>query len=173
MTTDAETFHALAGEEFVRLGFSLANDPSQTQGRYSDSSADYECSRGLGLSVGFENDSGNALVFFGRRWSLDQGPAHLSNYYAKLAKRFGIDIPLFYPLTRGERRAKELATILADLKRTLPEVTKRVTLDDLIYVERERFGAETIARARFGAEFGRFIQVSNFNRDGASAGRIP
>lgn len=162
MTTDAQTFHALAGDELVRFGFSLANDPSQTRGRYSDSSADYECSRGLWLSVGFENDSGSALVFFGRRWSLGQGHARLSNYYAILASRFGIETPVSYPLSWDEQRASELAAILTDLKRTLPEVMKRVTLNDLIQVERETFGAETLARAHFGTDFDRLCQVSSF-----------
>ena len=163
MSTDAETFHALAGDDLVRLGFSLANDPSQTRGRYSDSSADYQCSRGLWLSVGFENDSGNALVFFGRLWSLGQGRgAYFSNYYAILARRFGIDTPVYYPLSWGEQRAREICTILTDLKRTLPEVMKRVTLDDLVQVEREAFGAETIARLQFGADFDRLFQVSRF-----------
>lgn len=162
MTTDAETFHALAGDELVRLGFSLANDPGQTRGRYSDSSADYQCSRGLWLSVGFENDSGNALVFFGRRWSLGQGYARVSNYYATLAKRFGIDTPAAYPLSWGEQRASQIAAILTDLKGTLPQVMKRVTLEDLMRIERETFGAQTIARAQFGEDFERLFQVSAF-----------
>lgn len=160
--TDAAKFHALAGDDLVRLGFSLANDPSQTRGRYSDSSADYQCSRGLWLSVGFENDSGSALVFFGRRWSPGQGHARVSNYLAILARRLGIDTPVSYPLSWGDRRAGEIATILTDLKRTLPEVMKRVTLDDLIQVEREQFGAETLARAQFGKDFDRSVEVSTF-----------
>jgi hypothetical protein len=162
LVTDAIKFHALAGEELAELGFSLANDPSQTRGRYSDSSAEYRCSRGLWLSVGFENDSGSALVFFGRRWSLGQGHARVSNYLAILARRFGIDTPISYPLSWGDRRAGEIATIMADLKRTLPEVMNQVTLDDLIQVEREQFGAETVARAQFGTNFFQSVQVSNF-----------
>jgi hypothetical protein len=162
LTTDAETFHALAGDDFVRLGLSLANDPGQTRGRYSDSSADYQCSRGLWLSVGFENDSGSAVVCFGRLWSLGNAGGYFSNYYAILARKYGIDTPVSYSLSWGEERANQIATILTDLKRTLPQVIKRVTLEDLIHVEREPFGAETIARAQFGAEFERLFQVSNF-----------
>lgn len=163
MTTDAETFHALAGDDLVRLGFSLADDPSQTTGRYSDSGVHYVCSRGLRLCVGFENDSSSALVFFGRLWSLSEGRgAYFSNYYAILARRFGIDTPDYYPLSWGEQRAREIATILTDLKRTLPKVLKRVTLDDLVRVEREAFGAETLARLQFGEDFGRLFQVSSF-----------
>ena len=164
MTTDAETFHALAGDDLVRLGFSQAHDPSQTTGRYSDSGAHYVCSRGLRLCVGFENDSRNALVFFGRLWSLSQGRgAYFSNYYAILARRFGIDTPISYPLSWGDQRAGEIATILTELKRSLPEVMKRVTLDDLIQVEREQFGAETLARAQFGTGFDRSVRVSSFH----------
>lgn len=162
MTTDAETFHVLAGEELDRLGFFLVNDPSQTQGRYSSSSADYERACGLGLSVGFENDSRSAVVFFGRRWSLAGGYAYWSNYYATVAQIFGIDTPIVYPLSWGDKRADEIAAILTDLKRTLPEVIKRVTLEDLIHVERETFGAETIARMQLGEDFRRLVQVSSF-----------
>jgi hypothetical protein len=162
LATDAATFHALAGDHLVRLGFSLANDPNQTRGRYSDSSADYQCSCGLWLSVGFENDSGSALVFFGRRWFLGQGDARVSNHLAILARRFGIDTPISYPLSWGDQRAGEIATILTELKRSLPEVMKRVTLDDLIQVEREQFGAETLARAQFGTGFDRSVRVSSF-----------
>jgi hypothetical protein len=153
LTTDAETFHALAENDLVQLGFSLVNDPTQTQSRYSNSSADYECSRGLRLSVGFSNDSGTGAAFFGRFWSLGEAGGYFSNYFAILARRYGIDTPLSYPLSWGERRASEIAAILTDLKRTLPEVMKRVTLDDLIQLERETFGAQTIARAQFGEDF--------------------
>lgn len=102
------------------------------------------------------------MVFFGRRWSLGQGYARVSNYYAILARRLGIDTRLSYPLSWADQRAEELAAILTDLKRTLPEVMMRVTLDDLIQVEREEFGAETLARAKFGADFERSVQVSHF-----------
>jgi hypothetical protein len=162
LTTDAETFHALAGGDLVRLGFSLANDPSQTRGRYSGSSADYECSRGLRLSVGFENDSGSAVVYIGRLWLLGNAGGYFSNYYAILARGYGIDTPLCYSLSWGEQRASQIAAILTDLKGTLPQVMKRVTLEDLMRVERETFGAQTIARAQFGEDFERLFQVSAF-----------
>ncbi len=157
MTIDAETFHALAAAELGRLGFMLINDPSQRRGRYSDASADYECPRRLRLSVGFENDSGNALVFFGRLWLLQQGHTCLSNHYAMIARRFGINTPMSYPLSCGQQRTGQIAAILTDLKRTLPEVMKRVTLDDLIHVEREKFGAESIAGSQLEVGFDRLF----------------
>ena len=40
--------------------------------------------------------------------------------------------------------------------------SKRVTLDDLVHVEREAFGAETIARLQFGRDFERLFRVSGF-----------
>lgn len=100
---------------------------------------------------------------FGRLWSLGEGGgAYFSNNYAILARRFGIDTPVYYPLSWGEQRSREIATILADLKGTLPEVMKRVTLDDLVHVEREPFGAETLARLQVGADFERLFNVSSF-----------
>jgi hypothetical protein len=162
LTTDAQTFHTLAGDDLVKFGFSLVNDPKQTRGRYSDCSAEYECAGGLHLSVGFENDSGYALVFFGRLWTFGEGVARLSNYYATLAKRFAIDTPLGYPLSWGPQRSAEIAAIISDLRRTLPEVMARVTLEDLIHVEREQFGAEAIGRAHFGGSSDGSFTVSKF-----------
>ncbi|HKR38032.1 MAG TPA: hypothetical protein VJT10_24545 [Steroidobacteraceae bacterium] len=161
--TAAQVFHGLAGSLLADLGFVLVNDPSQILGRFGESDAIYRSPRRLSLCVGFDPvDSDAARVTCGREWSVQQQLQYLSNLYSVLAKRFGVDTPLFYPLGSGDQTNVTLKAILADLTRTLPLVVPRVTLDDLLHIEREQYGAESRALARFGPEYLQHVQISSY-----------
>ena len=79
-----------------------------------------------------------------------------------LARRFGIDVPMVYKLGYGEEEAVTMQAMLADLKRTLPVVVPRVTLDDLLRIERDEHGVETRARARFGPKYLENVEIGAF-----------
>ena len=111
----------------------------------------YRSPRGLCLLVGFAPiDGSSAEIYCGREWSARQEHLFLSNYYAVPAKRLGVDTPMFYELGDGEQVNIAMNMMLADLRRTLPLIVARVTLEDLLCIEREEFGAESKARWRSG-----------------------
>jgi hypothetical protein len=161
--SEACVFHELACSFLTDQGFELANDPSRILGRYNASNAVYRSPRGLSLSVAFEpGDSNTAVVFFGREWSVQQEILFLSNYYPVLARRLGLDAPMFYKLGYGEQMNLPMKEMLADLRRTLPVVMSKVTLEDLLCIEREEFGAETKARIHLGPEYLQRVEISSF-----------
>jgi hypothetical protein len=158
---EASVFHGLAGSFLAEFGFALVNDPSRIFSHYRASAAVYQSGRGVFLSAEFEaGDSNTAGFSCGRRWSAEQQLLFLSNQYSALAKRFGLETPLFYTLGYGEQIELTMKTMLADLRRTLPTVLQRVSMEDLLAVERDEFGAETKARMRFGAEYMQHVEIS-------------
>ncbi|HLS81483.1 MAG TPA: hypothetical protein VK025_08775, partial [Steroidobacter sp.] len=82
-----------------------------------------------------------AEISCGREWSAEQQCLLMANHYSVLAKRFGIDVPLFYKLGYGEEKNVTIKVMLADLMRSLPAILPRVTVDDLLSVARDRPGA--------------------------------
>ena len=161
--TEAHVFNDLANSFLTELGFSLVNEPGRILGRYRESIAAYKSFRGLYFSVGFDpGDSSTAQMFCGRQWLVPQQFSPLSNCYSNLAKRLGIDIPLYYELPYGEQMHAAIEMLLTDMRRTLPVVVARVTLADLLYIEREPSGAESQARARFGPMYAEVVEISEF-----------
>lgn len=71
----------------------------------------------------------------GREWKPNGAASFLSNHYAKLAARFGLDLPLIYPIASGEHPTIVAEKILADLKRSLPIVVAQVSMEDLVAIE--------------------------------------
>ena len=69
---------------------------------------------------------------------------------------------MIYKLGYGEEEHVTMQTMLADLKRTLPVIVPRVTLDDLLCIERDQTGAETWARARFGPGYLHHVEIGAF-----------
>ena len=65
-----------------------------------------------------------------------------------LARRFGFELPRHYPL-RWDTWRDELKRILRDLESTLPPSLERVTLADLLAIEREEMGRQW-AQDRYG-----------------------
>ena len=45
---------------------------------------------------------------------------------------------------------------------SLPMIVKRVTLDDLLAIEREQYGAEDLACIRFGPTYRDHVEISAF-----------
>lgn len=136
-STHAVVFHSVASSLLDSQGFALSGDP-WLLGRYGGSSALYRSRRGLALWVMFEpHDGAAAGLTCGREWTPQQGAPFLSNVYAKLAQRFGLDVPVNYPIAEGEQPMVVVKKIVADLERSLPTVVSKISLHDLIVVENE------------------------------------
>lgn len=145
----ASTFHDMAWPFLSSLGFELENDPSEFGNPYLGSRAIYKTQNGFFLAVGFNPlDGSDAGVMCGRSWNYTsdiprlQQFEHLSNDYSVLANRFGFEVPKSYELRVEDESNTDIQAILNDLKATLPTVLRRVTLDDLIAVEREKNGSQ-------------------------------
>ena len=102
-TVHAMVFHNVADCFLGGQGFTLVTDPGIV-GMYGGSAALYRSSRGLSLWIMFEPyDGAAAWMTCGRQWTPKQGAPFLSNAYSKLARRFGLDLPLVYPIASGEQ----------------------------------------------------------------------
>lgn len=159
-------FHSLAGSFLAAHRFVLTNDPG-IMGRYGGSGADYRSHRGLALWVSFDHmDSDSVGISFGREWSPKGAASYLSNSYSTMAQRFGLDVPLTYPMEsiRCEPLDVLAKRILADLKRTLPIVISKVTMSDLVAVENEepRGAAVNVVRG-YGADYAATVEISPFS----------
>lgn len=164
MPTEAHLFHDLAGAFLAELGFLLANDPDRIWKPFRASSALYRSSRALSLLVGFEpGDSNTATIYCGREWSAQQELQFLSNCYAVLARRLSLHTPMFYKLGEPRQYAITMRSMLTDLQRTLPDIVARVTLEDLLCIEREEFGAERKAKGYFGPEYLQHVEISHYS----------
>lgn len=159
---DAELFHKLAGDYLLELGFELFNDPKKILSPYQKSHAIYRNRSGLFLLAGFEPLDGHiAGLYCGRRWEDNAGWYAFSNSYRELGKRLGFDLPGKYELSRNGSEPA-IRTMVGDLKDTLLNVANRVTLADLVYVERKEFGARSIAELTHGADYLKHVKISGF-----------
>jgi hypothetical protein len=136
------------------LGFALINDLAEVD-RLGETRAHYKSQKGFFLLVGFDPyDGQSAGITCGRKWTFTPtspkftSHSKLSNQYHVLARRFGFDLPLFYPLRWNSGR-DDLKRILDDLETTLPSILERLTLADLIQIEREEYGCQW-AQDRYG-----------------------
>jgi hypothetical protein len=155
----------LAGSFLSELGFKLVDDPSLIQNPYQMTAATYKSNSGFFLCVGFDPlDSNSASVTCGRQWRVSTGWSVLSNRYAAVAKRLGIYVPIHYSLGYGDEIPRTMERILDDLRRTLPVVKRRTTLEDLIAVESEAFGARKKAARYFGPDNLGNVEVSDYKR---------
>jgi hypothetical protein len=165
-TTHAAVFHSVAGSFLDAQGFVLAGDPGIV-GRYGGSAALYRSRRGLSLWISFEPCDGAAAgMSCGREWTPHGQATFLSNDYSTLAQRFGLDLPLSYPIASGEQPIIVVEKIVADLKRSLPIVVARVSMNDLLAVENEepRGGAANAIRS-FGANYAASVDISDFSEN--------
>jgi hypothetical protein len=164
--THAAAFHSLAGSFLVAEGFALVDDPGII-GRYGGSSALYRSERGLFLSIGFEPIDGSyAGMFSGREWTSKGRRLFLSNQYSKLAQRFGLDVPETYELM-GDREQQNAVVekMVTDLRRSLPIVVSKVSLNDLLAVENdEPYGAAARMRT-FGMSDVADVEISGFSEN--------
>ena len=162
--THANSFHNTAGPILSELGFELVNDPQKKVGRYSISSARYKSADGLYLAIVFDPfESGSILVYFGRSLKVKVGKyniSELSNCYGVVAKRFGITVPNYYPLHYKEKISDSMQDVLHDLRETLPTVLSNVTLEDLIAVEKEQYGAQKLAEGYLGDQYLDHVEIS-------------
>jgi hypothetical protein len=153
----------LAGSFLSELGFTLVDDPSLIRNPYQTTAATYKSNSGFFLRVGFDPlDSNSAGVACGRQWRASTGWSVLSNKYAVVAKRLGIDVPIHYSLGYGDEIPRTMERILDDLRSTLPVVMQRITLEDLIAVESEAFGARKIASGYVGPDNLGNVEVSDY-----------
>lgn len=161
--SDALAFHRLAGDFLGAQGFALLNAPEVVV-HFGGSQAFYRSERGLALSVGFEPVDGNfAEVSFGREWYWNERRLFLSNSYSSMARRFGLDVPVSYPMGRGAQQRSVVVQIVADLERTLPIILPRVSLEDLLAVENEEpFGAAVHATRSFGGDYSAHVHITGF-----------
>ena len=159
-------FHSIGGWFLAAHGFAIENDPGLI-GMYGGCAACYRSKRGLALWVGFEPiDGAGAAMTCGREWTPKGAASFLSNYYSKLAARFGLDLPLIYPIANGEQPTIVAEKILADLKRSLPIVVAKVSLNDLVAIENEEpIGAALCIRRGFDADAAASIDISEFSAD--------
>jgi hypothetical protein len=163
-STHAVVFDSVAGSFLSSQGFTLAGDPGVV-GMYGGSAAFYRSGRGLSLSVAFEpHDGAAAWMSCGREWTPKGWAMFLSNGYSKLAQRFGLDLPVSYPIASGEQPIIVVEKIAADLKRSLPVIVSRVSLDDLVAIENEEpSGAAVNVIRSFGANYADSVEVSDFS----------
>jgi len=145
----ANVFHEMAWPFLSSLGFELQNDPNQFGGAYLATRAVYKSQNGFFLIVGFEPlDGSDAGLMCGRSWNYTSDIPELrrferfSNKYPVLAKRFGLEVPGRYKLDVDDVENTDMQGILDDLKATLPTILERVTLEDLISVEKEEHGSQ-------------------------------
>ena len=162
----AVVFHGVAGSFLAGQGFTLVGDPGIV-GMYGGSAALYRSSRGLYLWIMFEPyDGAAAWMTCGREWTPKHGAPFLSNAYSKLAQRFGLEMPLDYPIVGGEQPIIVVEKILADLQRSLSIVVSKVSLNDLIAVENEEPGGAAVAGTRnFGENYDASIDISDFSEN--------
>jgi len=113
------------------------------------------------LTAAFEPADGNdGQIFFGRQW-LFGGHTYLSNNYAVIARRFGIEFRPIY--TFGDEDGhRTIEVVVADLQRTLPSITPKIRLQDLIAAEREPYGAEELAKMILHTNDLSSVQISCF-----------
>jgi hypothetical protein len=159
-------FHGLAGSFLAAHRFVLTNDPG-IMGRYGGSSACYRSNRGLSLWVIFDHvDSDHAWIDCGREWAPKGAASFLSNGYSRLAQRFGLDVPLTYPMDRREPLDVLAKKILNDLKRSLPIVASKVAMSDLLAIENEepRGAAVNVTRG-YGADYTATVHISDFSEN--------
>jgi hypothetical protein len=145
----ASTFHDMARPFLSGLGLELESDPNEIRNPYQATGATYKSRNGFFLAVGFNPlDGCSARMMCGRRWNYTSDIPGLeqferwSNDYFVLARRFGFDLPNGYQLDVDDVANTDLRKILDDLEQTLPTILERVTVDDLIAIEREKFGCE-------------------------------
>jgi hypothetical protein len=134
---------------------------------YGGSAALYRSKRGLSLWIMFEPyDGAAAWLTCGREWAPKDGAPFLSNAYSKLAQRFGLDVPLDYPIANGEEPIIVVEKIVADLDRSLPIVVSKVSLNDLLAVENEEpTGAAVIVTRSFGENYATSVDISDFSEN--------
>lgn len=161
--TDAAAFHILAGSFLAAHGFSLVGHP-EAIGMYGGSTAWYRSRRGLWLMVTFNPVDGEAAwVDCGRLWSWRGKGIMLSNGYSSLARRFGFDVPRYYPMADADRGKFVPHQIYSDLERTLPLVASRISLADLVALENEApKGAALLATSGFSPDQAKDLQISEF-----------
>lgn len=145
----ARTFHEMAWPFLAGLGFELQNNPDHFVGRYLATNALYKSQNGFFLIVGFDPlDGSGAGMSCGRSWNYTSDIPELrqferlSSEYHVLASRFGFEVPRNYELRVEDEANTDIQAILNDLKATLPTILRRVTLDDLIAVEQEKYGSQ-------------------------------
>ncbi len=145
----ASTFHEMALSFLSSLGFELQNDPDQFGTPYLATKAVYKSQNGFFLAVGFDPlDGSYAAMSCGRSWNYtSEIPElrrfeHLSNEYHVLASRFGFEVTRSFELQVNDEANTDIQAILDDLKATLPTILRRVTLEDLIAVEQEKYGSQ-------------------------------
>ena len=161
--TEASQFHRIAKDFLAGQGFELLNDPGKNLNMFSASMAVYRSKRGLYLSIGFEpGDSNAAIIYCGRKWSGQRGTLCFSNYYSVLAKLFGMDIPVTYRLGYGDESYTTIEKVFDDLKKTLPKIRDKLTLNDVISIEEGTTGARNIAAGKLGPNFLGEVEISSF-----------
>lgn len=163
-STHAVVFHGVGGPFLGSLGFTLVENPAIV-GMYGGSAARYRSERGLSLWITFEpHDGAAAGISCGREWTPKGWATFLSNSYSTLARRCGLDVPLSYPIENDEQPTIVVEKIVADLKRSLPIVISKVSLNDLIAVENEEpTGAAVIVIRSLGENYAASVDISDFS----------
>ena len=156
-------FHHRALSFLSGLSFELIDDPSLIRNPYGVTWARYKSAQQFFLHVGFDLIDGNyAQISCGREWRKGPDWARLSNNLSSLAARFGFDLPRTYPLGYGPDIDRTIDRMLVELERVLPPVLREVTLEDLLAIESEEFGAQQIATRRYGSGYLDYVQPSEF-----------
>ena len=98
------------------------------------------------------------------RVDAEEGASFLSNAYSKLAQRFGLEVPLDYPIANGEQPIIVVEKIVVALKRSLPIVVSKVSLNDLVAVENEEPSGTAVSAVRScGANYAANVDISDFS----------
>ena len=76
-------------------------------------------------------------------------------------------MPLYYKLDLNpDELVNTMVTVLKDLQRSLPEVLERTTLEDLVCIESEQYGAKIQAERKFGSNCMELVEISRFDNFG-------
>jgi hypothetical protein len=86
--------------------------------------------------------------------------------YSMLAQRFGLNLPLDYPMSSSEQPIIVVQKIVADLERSLPIVVAKVSMNDLLGIENEEpHGAAVSVLRSFGANYPASVDISDFSEN--------
>ena len=157
----AKVFDESARGFLGSLDFVVINDPERALSPYRKSWALYRDPCGLHLLVDFEAADGNYAGFScGRAWCSDEGILCLSGEYQDLCWRLDLSVPEYYRLGYAAEMRKTMDDMLDDIERAQPTVAAKVTLDDLLAIEREEHGSERHAVLRFGKDYAGVVTTS-------------
>lgn len=169
-STPALMFHRMAQEFLAGYGFALVNNPNTVYSPYQASRATYKNANGFYLDFCFDPFDGRSCGISGGRYWCSKGAflgelnrfLGLSGDYSELAKITGCEIARFHLMKLGDEMEESMRALLQDLDISLSSVLDKITLRDLVGLEKKEQGLESRTKQHFGDNFEDDIEISDF-----------